>query len=242
MNACYKGRQALCDLYYNNDRVSCKKCLPSFFVMEIFKEIDTCLPYNTFLNAEFGSEFFAENRLNVKSVNCNNSYDYLKISLDASAQQSRCVALDSPNCKIVNSNTYFQYKLIKCDLCNDGYFINENCSCVKRKVIYKCVEYLKYADACKVCDNRYYSDNSTGLCTSNPSGIRNCEVYSSTTTCKLCKPLHILREGYCEKVTREVKNCSYYIDEKICNQCEKGYFLMNRMCLEVIAVNCLSYI
>lgn len=75
--------------------------------------------------------------------------------------------------------------------------------------------------------------------------IANCELYTSATSCKLCKTGYFLEatgSTKCSQVTKTITNCDYYGTATTCFACKDGYHLSddNLTCTQ-IKNDCLTY-
>ncbi|KAL4500219.1 hypothetical protein ABPG73_011327 [Tetrahymena malaccensis] len=118
--------------------------------------------------------------------------------------------LDKSSCTSCNKDKYL-YPGGKCDVCLDGYVIENNLckkfseNCQKCSSVSQCIQ----------CSNGYFlKENICQKC----SPQMNCLTCSNESTCESCEPSqYIQSDGRCDKCGQ-----GYYIENKYCRQCKFG--------------------
>lgn len=239
-NKCIAGSQYGCDVYYDNDPFSCKKCLDNNMLITGFTSVNMCIPYNSILDCNMGHFFANDSYIELQCDYCKNSVDYINMVLTENERMYPCSPQSLSNCDIIDIDAILNFKTIRCNNCSQNYYRDQNYNCIKHQDVKNCLEYDMYTDACSKCLDGFYLDASTGRCLENPTGITNCETYINYATCQICKPLYYLEDNSCKGILKEIPKCSYYTDARNCLRCESGYILRNNRCLLIVAANCLT--
>jgi hypothetical protein len=146
------------------------------------------------------------------------------------------------NCQKYEIN-YLHYadSTFRCQECKPGYYLHEN-KCVARKVTSPdCEVYSSDSDYCTVCKNGMYLNYQSTKCQSSPTGVLNCGLYSSLTTCVRCLGNYFLSNNKCETSTA-ISNCDLYKGNNVCERCSEGYFLESATkCVVATANFCSTY-
>ena len=116
----------------------------------------------------------------------------------------------------------------------------------------------KTVDGCKYINPEYTASNPCLMC--EPGKVmdadnkkcvdvvsdkkkENCATYNKTdSSCESCDAKFYLSGGNCAAVTGEVDNCSSYSSATECSVCSSGYYLKDKKCEKITAVdNCYSH-
>ena len=109
-----------------------------------------------------------------------------------------------------------------CDICEDGYYLDENGICVRTKFCSESVNYL-----CQKCKQGYYliTDTSNNICINT----NNCQkVDPITLTCILCKPGYYLdlKDYKCKSNLEDgpFKFCQI-VENGLCIKCDNNHYI-----------------
>lgn len=131
-----------------------------------------------------------------------------------------------------------------CDPTNSFYLSSNKC---QKSTKTNC-RTIDRSDNCILCASGFFLEKSTFQCLqiSVLKKIENCDIYSSSFSCEVCKEEHFVKGGSCEAVTTKVENCWIYKSNGECELCKKGYFQSpfdSTKCIKPSSPisNCLSY-
>ena len=144
---------------------------------------------------------------------CNNGF-YLKTN----GLVQTCEAVTAENCS--TNHTHKD----ECLTCKDKFWFNGSNLCVANTEIDFCITYSKEEDECFECNEGYYSTDGFPECRKYPTGIENCNGYSSETVCTSCLAGFYLKENACLQVTTTIADCETYDSESTCAKCISGHF------------------
>ena len=188
---------------------------------------------------------------------CNSCEDkYTLQILTPATSESYCIKTSKiSNCLIMNNNI--------CQQCESSHYLNAEKTCVLRGTpTTNCVEYNKNSNACertlKSVTPYSYTISYISLTNWNllstteklvlqklpphreglGSGIPNCEVYKTSSTCKHCKNGYYKKDSKCEEIIQSKTNCLYYKTEQTCEICNENYMLVEEECEKIMAMNC----
>ena len=136
--------------------------------------------------------------------------DYYRFN---SSSVYKCAKNTAPNCKTKSTTVN------ACSDCNEGeFFPNGKDGCIAILPIPNCMTSNKVTGKCSVCNEGFWI-GSDFLCYANPTGVKNCVLYSDKTTCTVCDTTHFLKENKCELLTALIVNCAIHSDNSVCQVC-----------------------
>ena len=119
----------------------------------------------------------------LKCAKCENKYKAQLLI----APTSNCVLLEPySNCKTHYVDTYLTFRCIEC---NADFMLSEFGMCIPRPSIPKCQTYETTSEACRICEAKYYLDNSK--CVQRRNLYDFCvEYYTFLDECKTFDPTY----------------------------------------------------
>lgn len=234
---CMEGNIQFCARY--NSETVCTYCDEGYITVSVGDGSNYCYPSPQGFNCTtFNLNF---NNMVIDCRTCDAGYE--KTSNDGSIAENRCLAHALiPNCIKYDVRDNFYESTMDCTLCSPEYYLVNNV-CEPR--VYKDVncEYLVIdKDLCRECQTGTFLAPDERSCSSFPTGIQGCEVYSNATTCESCKPGFYLLQNACSRVPIEnlSSNCIYYSDPVYCSLCIERYVVVQGKCELIKAENCVK--
>lgn len=140
-----------------------------------------------------------------------------------------CVTGYVPNCA-----TYSAINV--CTSCVSGYYLNNSNTCVIFPTTVPLCTAFNTAGVCTACGaNSYLSNGACIAVSAGASGIANCVLYNSATSCARCATGYYLvvganNVGTCAAfgTSTQVPNCAYYSqvnNQVVCSACAAGFYL-----------------
>ena len=129
-----------------------------------------------------------------------------------------------------------------CDFVN-GYLLKTDGTCESKTVEGCLMNYFSDEQKpCLTCNPGLVLDSKKEKCVADDDAKKkeNCKTYTKETyACESCNDKHWLSAGECKAVTTEVENCSVYSSATECSVCGDGYYLKEKACVKIEAVdNC----
>ena len=195
-NLCLPNKLAINCLLFNSNQDQCTKCAKAYY-----RDGTICRPH-TVSNCKTYNE-------NVNScVECD--VDYYKFN---SSSVDKCAKNTAPNCKTKSTTAN------ACSECNEGEFYpNGGDGCMAILPIPNCMTSNKVSGKCSVCNTGFWLGTDF-FCHANPTGVKNCVLYSDKTTCTVCNSTHFLKDNKCELLTALILNCAIHSDNSVCKVC-----------------------
>lgn len=134
------------------------------------------------------------------------------------------------NCITYSNTLTITVNQITCTACASGFYLNTGSNaCIARAVTHSaCTTYNPNADQCTACtatQNTFLS-TATNNCVGFPSGIFQCNVYSSANVCTQCNAPYYLSNNNC-LLSPTISNCNIYANNNTCSACVSNYVLVN---------------
>jgi hypothetical protein len=250
---CTVGKVLNCQTYTAGSATACTACVAGFMKLIIASSLVYCYPIPASLNCVTLADQ-SSSTINNAQITCTQclvtaSKVYGTLAWNAgtmSAQaQTMCMPFNLiPNCATYSqSSTTLASNSFACATCANGYYLeNTNKVCILRVVLpANCTTYNPSADLCTACSGNTFLAISGLRCTPYPTGIFNCLVYRSNTTCSRCASGSYLSGNQC-LTSMFVSNCDTYSGNNVCSACLPGYFLQNpTTCVKATATGCLNY-
>ena len=130
-----------------------------------------------------------------------------------------CKEVTAPNCS--TNKTHED----KCLTCKTQFWLNSSFECNANTEIDFCITYSTDSDECAECNEGYYSVSGEPECRKYPTGIAECDGYSSITDCTSCRAEFYLKDNTCHAVTTSISGCEEYDSERTCSKCKDTHFL-----------------
>ncbi len=192
---CIKGNIWGCNSYTNEN--TCSGCVDNYIL-----DSNKCYELPEINCAEFDQTS--------KTITCNKCKSFY-YNHDVFTYKI-CLPFVKPIDKCLN------YDLVThlCADCEEGYFIDvTGRNCIQREDITNCEIYLENLNYCSKCVTNFRLSIDFKQCKPNPTGLRNCEHYKSTTECKFCEPNYYLEDNVCVAVPhQDIRSfCTHYHKE-----------------------------
>ena len=195
-NLCLPNTLATNCLLFVSNQDQCTKCAKAYY-----RDGSICHPH-TVRNCKTYNE-------NANScTECD--VDYYRFY---SSPANKCAKNTAPNCKTKSTTAN------ACSVCNEGEFYpNGKDGCMAILPIPNCMTSDKVTGKCSVCNEGFWMGTDF-LCHANPTGVKNCVLYSDKITCTVCDSTHFLKDNKCELLTGLIVNCAIHSDNSVCQAC-----------------------
>lgn len=150
-----------------------------------------------------------------------------------------CALNTSINCKTKSKTSN------KCSECLEGeYYFEDSVGCLHIIPTDNCQESDKLTGHCKVCVEGFWLNSNVNKCIANPSGVKDCVMYSDKSTCSKCAATHFLQDNACVLLTETVVNCMIHNAQGVCEQCNNKHIKSEdgKTCAPVTELTCNTWV